>query len=129
MGLLEKKKPGTEDENEDERAMMASGHDEVEGERDDVVDDGDVNSASDDKEMMQKGKLVDDEERKTGAVEWRVYGEYLLGCGGLPFLLFLFVISLCLEVRPPANPPPSATTKARTRVTQQTTNNRERHSS
>jgi ABC-type multidrug transport system fused ATPase/permease subunit len=115
VGLLEKKKLGADNENEDEdeRAMMAGGHDEVEGPGDDIVDEGDVHSAaSDDKEMMQKGKLIDDEERKTGAVEWRVYGEYLLGCGGVPFLLFLFVVSLCLEVRPPTNSPPTASTEA-----------------
>lgn len=45
------------------------------------------------------GKMTDDEERVTGAVEWRVYKQYLLGCGGVAFLMFLLVISIVLEVR------------------------------
>jgi hypothetical protein len=53
------------------------------------------------KERKAKGKLIDDEERRTGAVEWRVYGQYLMGTGGIAFLMLMLAISLVFEVRAP----------------------------
>src|SRR5690349_16850243 len=89
VGLLQK--PNEEnDESEEEIALSA------ETEVDD--DHGSASRSPDDHdEMMKKGKLVDDEERETGAVAWSVYGQYLLGCGGIPLLVLLFIISVCLE--------------------------------
>jgi hypothetical protein len=42
------------------------------------------------------GKLVDEEERKTGAVEFKVYKKYMLSTGGILFLLFLLLVSVLL---------------------------------
>lgn len=44
------------------------------------------------------GRTTDDEERRTGAVEFRVYKQYMLGYGGVAGLLILLVLSLSFEV-------------------------------
>ncbi len=49
-------------------------------------------------EMVEQGKLVEDEERITGAVKWSVYKKYLISCGGILFLCFLLTVSVLLEV-------------------------------
>jgi hypothetical protein len=88
--------------------LLNTQHDEGKGKEvagdhppEDRADEAQAPQASegeDEAEMLKKGKLIDAEERKTGAVEWRVYVQYLLGCGGIPFLVLLFAISVCLEV-------------------------------
>ncbi|ELR15339.1 ABC transporter transmembrane region domain containing protein, partial [Acanthamoeba castellanii str. Neff] len=66
--------------------------DEVEGEAEAAEE-----SEAAEKERKAKGKLIDDEERRTGAVEWRVYGQYLMGTGGIAFLMLMLAISLVFE--------------------------------
>ncbi|ELR16068.1 ABC transporter, ATPbinding domain containing protein [Acanthamoeba castellanii str. Neff] len=66
--------------------------DEIEGEAEAAEE-----SEAAEKERKAKGKLIDDEERRTGAVEWRVYGQYLMGTGGIAFLMLMLAISLVFE--------------------------------
>jgi ABC-type multidrug transport system ATPase subunit len=52
-------------------------------------------------ERRAKGQLIGDEERQTGAVDWRVYWQYLVGAGTAWFLPLMLLISLASEVRAP----------------------------
>jgi len=57
---------------------------------DDDDDDIEVEKQSaEEQRNLPVGKLIDEEERVTGAVSWREYGRYAKAVGGWPAVLFL----------------------------------------
>jgi len=87
MGLMKNSGNREQEESEEDKSKQLDPSDGREDEDED-----------EEAQRRVKGKLVDAEERQTGAVEWEVYWQYLLGTGGISFLFFMLAICLALEV-------------------------------